>query len=63
MFKFIKQYAETITNANIYPLVSLLIFFVFFVVLLVWVKRMKKEKVNELANIPFEKEELSNSNS
>jgi len=63
MFKFIKQYAETITNANIYPLISLLIFFVFFVVLLVWVKKMKKEKVNELANIPFEKEELSNSNS
>lgn len=63
MFKFIKQYAETINNANIYPMISLLIFFIFFVVLLVWVKKMKKEKVNELANIPFDKEELSNSNS
>jgi hypothetical protein len=62
MFKFIKQYAETITNANIYPLVSLLIFFVFCGIT-ERVKRMKKEKVNELANIPFEKEELSNSNS
>jgi len=61
MFKFIKQYAETMNNASIYPLISLLIFVVFFVVLLVWVKKMRKETVSELANIPFEKDELNNS--
>jgi len=61
MFKFIKQYAETMNNASIYPLISLLIFVIFFVVLLVWVKKMRKETVSELANIPFEKDELNNS--
>ncbi len=61
MFKFIKQYAETITNANIYPMISLFIFLIFFVVLLVFVKKMKKENVTELSNIPFEKDELTNS--
>lgn len=61
MFKFIKQYAETIDNVNIYPIISLFIFLVFFVVLLVWVKKMRKEDVKELANIPFENEELTNS--
>ena len=61
MFKFIKQYAETMNNASIYPLVSLLIFVIFFVVLLVLVKKMRKETVSELANIPFEKDELTNS--
>jgi cytochrome c oxidase cbb3-type subunit IV len=61
MFKFIKQYAETISHVNIYPMISLFIFFVFFIVLLVLVKKMKKERVEELANLPFEKEEITNS--
>jgi len=61
MFKFIKQYADTMTNANIYPMISLFIFLIFFVVLLVVVKKMGKERVSELSNIPFEKDELTNS--
>lgn len=61
MFKFIKQYAETMNNANIYPMISLFIFFIFFVVLLVMVKKMDKERVNELSNIPFSQEETTNS--
>ncbi|MFN8244443.1 MAG: CcoQ/FixQ family Cbb3-type cytochrome c oxidase assembly chaperone [Ferruginibacter sp.] len=61
MFKFIKQYAEKMTDANIYPMISLLIFFIFFVVLLVLVKKMKKERVTELSNLPFEhNEQLTN---
>lgn len=62
MFKFIKQYAETISNVNIYPMISLGIFFLFFIVLLVLVTKMKKERVQELSNLPFDNEELNNSN-
>ena len=61
MYKFIKQYAETMTNANIYPMISLFIFLVFFVVLLIMVKKMRKERVTELANIPFDKDKPTNS--
>jgi len=61
MYKFIKQYAETMTSANIYPMISLFIFLIFFIVLLVLVKKMRKERITELSNIPFEKDELSNS--
>ena len=61
MYKFIKQYAETMTNANIYPMISLFIFLVFFIVLLVLVKKMRKERLTELSNIPFEKDEQPNS--
>ncbi len=61
MFKFIKQYAETINNVDIYPMISLFIFFSFFIVLMVFVKKMKKERVEELSNLPFENEELTNS--
>jgi len=61
MFKFIKQYAETINNVDIYPMISLFIFFSFFVVLLVFVKKMKKERVEILSNLPLENEGLTNS--
>ena len=61
MFKFIKQYAETISHVNIYPMISLFIFFLFFIVLLVLVKKMKKERVEELSNLPLDNEEVTNS--
>ena len=54
MFKFIRQYAEKITNAEIYPIISLIIFFVFFIVLLYIVKKMDKKTVSELSNIPLD---------
>jgi cytochrome c oxidase cbb3-type subunit IV len=54
MFKFIKQYAEKMDHAQIYPMISLVIFFLFFVVLLYYVKTMDKKKVNILSNIPLD---------
>jgi cytochrome c oxidase cbb3-type subunit IV len=61
MFKFIKQYAETIDGISIYPIISLFIFLVFFIVLLVYVKKMGKESVRTLSNIPFDGEETISS--
>jgi quinol-cytochrome oxidoreductase complex cytochrome b subunit len=57
MFKFIKQYAENIDNAQVYPMFSLLVFFIFFVVLLFLVKKMDRNQVEKLSNIPFDKQE------
>jgi hypothetical protein len=54
MFKFIKQYAETIKGVDIYPLVSMFIFVLFFILLLVYVKKMDKKKISELSNIPLD---------
>lgn len=56
MFKFIKKYAESIDGINIYPIISLLIFFVFFVVLLYYVKKMDKTKVKEISRIPLDED-------
>ncbi len=61
MFKFIKQYAEKIDHASVYPMISLFIFFLFFVVLLVLVKKMDKERINILSNIPLDREETTTS--
>ena len=54
MFKFIKQYAEKMDHAQIYPMISLLIFFAFFVILLYFVKKMDKTTVQELSDIPLD---------
>ena len=57
MFKFIKQYAEKIDHAAIYPMISLFIFFLFFVVLMMFVIKMDKQKIIEIANIPLAPDE------
>ena len=60
MFKFIKQYTETITGAQVYPIISLLIFFIFFVVLLVYVKKLDNTKIKEISEIPLENDSNQN---
>ena len=58
MFKFIKKYAESMDGINIYPMISLVIFFLFFVVLLYYVKKMDKTRVKEISRIPLDEEEI-----
>jgi hypothetical protein len=54
MLRFIKHNLTSIDGVSIYPIISLLIFFLFFAFMLTYVIRMKKKEVNELSNIPFE---------
>lgn len=54
MLKFIKGHMETIQGIEIYPIISLLIFFLFFVVLFWWVFTAKKDYVEEVSQIPLE---------
>jgi len=56
MLKFIKQNMDTIIGIEVYPIISLLIFFIFFVALYTWTFTYKKEKITELSQIPFENE-------
>lgn len=63
MFKFIQQYTETIEHIAVYPMISLLVFFIFFMVLLYLVFKMDKKSVQLLSNIPFDGEENANNQS
>ncbi len=54
MLRFVKHYMEGITGIEIYPIISLLIFFSFFVVLFLWVSTAKKEYIEEVSNLPLE---------
>ncbi|GGI57976.1 CcoQ/FixQ family Cbb3-type cytochrome c oxidase assembly chaperone [Winogradskyella haliclonae] len=54
MLKFVKGHMESITGIEIYPLISLLIFFIFFVTLFYWVFTAKKEYINTVSNLPLD---------
>ena len=53
MFEQIKHNMETIDGVAIFPILSLLIFFAFFLGLGIWVFSYKKEKIEELSMIPL----------
>lgn len=54
MFKFIKQYAETIVGIEIYPLVSMLIFVTFFLGVIAYVFFLNKSYITELEQMPLD---------
>ncbi|MCU7551936.1 CcoQ/FixQ family Cbb3-type cytochrome c oxidase assembly chaperone [Chitinophagaceae bacterium LB-8] len=54
MLKYIKQYASTIQGIDIYPTISLLIFVLFFIAVLYYVKTMDKKKVEEISSLPLD---------
>jgi len=53
MFEQVKHNLETIAGVAIYPILSLLLFFFFFVGLGFWVFSYKKEKIEEMSQIPL----------
>jgi len=53
MFEQIKHNMETIAGVALYPITSLLIFFIFFIGLALWVASYKKDKIDELSNLPL----------
>ena len=53
MFEQIKHNMETIEGVATYPILSLLIFFIFFVGLGFWVLTYKKEKISEMSQMPL----------
>lgn len=53
MFEQVKHNLETISGIEIFPILSLLIFFIFFVGLGFWVFSYKKEKIEEMSQIPL----------
>ena len=64
MLRFIKHNLTTIDGVSIFPMISLLIFVLFFTLVLTRTYRMSKARVKELGAIPLEDEvEMNQTNS
>ena len=60
MLRYIKHNLSEIDGVSIYPIISLLIFALFFAIVLTYVIRMKKSRIEELSAIPLEEDPTTN---
>ena len=60
MLKFIRGYVSSIDGIEIYPIISFIIFFVFFIAVTFYIMTAKKKYIDELSNMPFDDGELHN---
>lgn len=49
-----KNYLESIAGINIYPLISLVIFFAFFLGLLIYVMKMDRKSIDKMKSVPLD---------
>ncbi|RKN79372.1 CcoQ/FixQ family Cbb3-type cytochrome c oxidase assembly chaperone [Ulvibacterium marinum] len=56
MLKFVKNHMESIEGIATYPMISLLIFFIFFALLFWWVFTAGKDHIKEVSELPLEKD-------
>ena len=57
--KFVKGPLESIEGVEIYPIISLLIFFIFFTALFWWVFTAKKDYIKKVSDLPLDMEDGS----
>ena len=57
MLKFVKHHMETIAGIEIYPIISFIIFFTFFVVVLAYLVIQRKEYFDQLSMMPLEEDQ------
>ena len=56
MLKFIKHNLEGIDGVEIYPIISLLLFFTVFITMIVFVYKLPKRRIDELGGLPLDNE-------
>lgn len=54
MLKFVKHNLETIMGVEVYPIISLTIFFTAFVLFTFWAMTYSKETIKRVSNLPLE---------
>lgn len=62
MLKFIKHHMENIAGIEIYPVISFVIFFVFFIALTVYVLKVDKNLFDDISKIPLDSNETDHEN-
>ena len=54
MLRFIKHHLDTISGVEIYPIISLLLFFMVFITMLIYVYKIPKKSIEEISNLPLD---------
>ncbi len=49
-----KEILRSINDIDIFPIIAIMIFFLFFIGLLIWVFKMDKKHVRHMSNMPLE---------
>ncbi len=57
-----KEVLRTIEGVGIYPVISFVLFGSFFIGMLVYISMMKKDRVDELRNMPLEENPMASVN-
>ncbi len=60
MLRYIKHHVDTISGVEIYPIISLLLFFIVFITMLIYVYKIPKKNIEEISNLPFENDSKNN---
>lgn len=55
-----KHYFEQVHNVAIWPIISLTIFFIFFLCLILWVISVDKSYISEMENLPIDETDENN---
>ena len=58
-----KEILQSIEGVEIYPIISLIVFVVFFVVVTIWLIRMDKNYINEMKQLPLTNDDNNKTNS
>ncbi len=58
----IKDYLQAIENVAIYPIISLIIFVLFFAAVLFWIFKLDKKYISRMENLPLENDIENNLN-
>ena len=56
------NYIKDIEGVGIYPIISLLVFFIFFVGMLIWMLRIDKNYVKKMEQLPLDSQNNMNNN-
>lgn len=54
MLKYVKHVMNDIAGVEIYPIISFIIFFTFFVAVTIYVVKKDKKYIDEVSNLPLE---------
>ena len=59
----IRNYLQSIEGVEIYPLISLVVFILFFVIMIIWMLKIDKNYIKEMEELPLDLENNRNLNS